>query len=281
MAETWKRKSNVLMPLLQPAARFGRPFCRQTGPVAAKPSYFTTFRKATARGRLAGLVRTAPAGASLPATERFATMPAFFAARITSPTRSLAAWHQDGDRECGLAGRGSRPRACSSHADRLDEVATAAADLKSLRFPAEAPAGARATRPASLSRPKICARPEAALFPCRPWIGCKRPSLARPSASAWPFQIEFLRSWEVLRGQRNILRMRRVENGGLCTSRHGSAAACRSAATAGRTVSRTRRLHVGCVRSLMSKWPRSAPKTPKSLPKRARRASQTSQGASV
>ena len=36
--------------------------------------------------------------------------------------------------------------------------------------------------------------------------------------------------------------MRRAENGGLCTSRHGSAAACRSVATAGRTVSRTRRL---------------------------------------
>src|SRR5205085_5401578 len=62
--------------------------------------------------------------------------------------------------------------------------------------------------------------------------------------------------------EKKNLRIQRAENGGLCTSRHANAAACRSAATPRRTPSRTRRVHVRFVRSQMRKSPRSADSTP-------------------
>jgi hypothetical protein len=96
---------------------------------------------------------------------------------------------------------------------------------------------------------------------------CKRPILARLSESALSFHIGFSAAVEILRWVQNISRTKPDASDGRFTSRRGSAAACRSAATAGFTASRTQHLHAGCVPSRTRKRPKSARKTLKSLPK--------------
>src|SRR5712664_467481 len=106
---------------------------------------------------------------------------------------------------------------------------------------------------------------------CHPNRACKvnrkRPVLARLSESALSFHIGFSAALENLRWVRNISRTKPDASGGRFTSRRGSAAACRSAATAGFITSQAQHLHAGCVPSRTRKRLKSVRKTLKSLQK--------------
>ena len=100
---------------------------------------------------------------------------------------------------------------------------------------------------------------------CHLWLVCKRPVLARLSESALSFHIGFSAALGNLRWVRNISRTKPGASGGRFTSRHGSAAACRGAASDGFTALRAQHLHVGCARSRTRKRPKSARKIAKIL----------------